>query len=446
MRYYASFFCDGFRYKSPRLYFVQARKLQEEEDAKREKEDAVRRRELDIKGGKKKSTYDCSSKEDKNKKKEKKFRGKEVFESSISYATLEEKRREKAKQQKGAKPKTGAGMSFNDLMKMAKTNATSSKLADDGTLVKRKEKKVVEQNDKRDREREKGGKAGKSNDRPSSSKSSKRSPCTSDDDDDERYKQKMKQKHEHINNKKSSKLKNSRREPSDSPPPSKHKQSRREPSYSPPPAKRKHVREPSDSPPPKRGLIAQTIATKKNGNIQPSGKQKKKLSGIEAQFARSGGFGSSQKKSQQKPKKRMDDDMDDELDREMRMLAKKRKAFERGGGRSGGGEDEEEFYDSEEDYDLDEESEEDDGFIDDTEAAPNVGKIIRKITGYDRRIYSDEEDDCANMESNFSQIQKEEARRWECLFVLVLCVDCRTWKFLEFSWNIITAPRKSHLR
>merc|ERR1712150_370439 len=63
------------------------------------------------------------------------------------------------------------------------------------------------------------------------------------------------------------------------------------------------------------------------------------------------------------------------------------------------------------DYDLSEDEDEDDAdFIDDSEPVANVSKYIRKITGYDRRLYDDSDEDDRRMESSYSQIEKEEAR------------------------------------
>ena len=47
----------------------------------------------------------------------------------------------------------------------------------------------------------------------------------------------------------------------------------------------------------------------------------------------------------------------------------------------------EEDIESDIEYDLSEEDESDDNFIDDSEYTADVSKHIRRITGYDRRMY-----------------------------------------------------------
>jgi len=40
----------------------------------------------------------------------------------------------------------------------------------------------------------------------------------------------------------------------------------------------------------------------------------------------------------------------------------------------------------------------------------DYSKAIRGIMGYDKRKYDDDDDDCADMEANFTSIMKEEAK------------------------------------
>ncbi|XP_065647563.1 protein SPT2 homolog isoform X2 [Hydra vulgaris] len=103
-------------------------------------------------------------------------------------------------------------------------------------------------------------------------------------------------------------------------------------------------------------------------------------------------------------------DIESEFEKEERMLARKRKLFEMR--RVTGNNDlkEADIYD-EEDYDLDEYDSEDDDFIDNSEEPGDVSHYIKKIFGYDRSRYSDtDEEDLKNMDSSYSQIEKEEAR------------------------------------
>ncbi|XP_002154269.3 protein SPT2 homolog isoform X1 [Hydra vulgaris] len=103
-------------------------------------------------------------------------------------------------------------------------------------------------------------------------------------------------------------------------------------------------------------------------------------------------------------------DIESEFEKEERILARKRKLFEMR--RVTGNNDlkEADIYD-EEDYDLDEYDSEDDDFIDNSEEPGDVSHYIKKIFGYDRSRYSDTDDeDLKNMDSSYSQIEKEEAR------------------------------------
>lgn len=66
----------------------------------------------------------------------------------------------------------------------------------------------------------------------------------------------------------------------------------------------------------------------------------------------------------------------------------------------------------EDDYDSEEEEydSEMDDFIDDGPQEGDVSGFIKEIFGYDRRRFRDEDDDCADMESNFVDQMREEAR------------------------------------
>jgi len=380
------------------------------------------------------------------------------FETSIHEERLKEKERnallskEKAKKKaKASSSNPNAGLSFTDLLKLAKNNASSARLADDGTLIVKKKEKVKSYDDENTGKKVKGEyekirdmqkkmkkedslKRPKQRDSydespPSKSKheyhksKSKHYENGNDNDYMRKEKKKMNNNGDHHKSDKFSK------ERSQNDPHSKHNSDHISSSSSKHKQDVSHSKHKSnkdtsrgkyveDSPSPKRGLIAQTISTKKNGSLskvkpqRPSGIEAQfrgvKPSGIEAQFMKINQQKSKMKKRLPMP---MKDDYEDQFQKEARELARKRKLFEMQRVTGNSNLVEEDVMSDNDYYDLsEEEDEDDDDFIDDSEPVENISKYIRKITGYDRRLYDDSDDDNRHMESSYSQIEKEELR------------------------------------
>lgn len=189
--------------------------------------------------------------------------------------------------------------------------------------------------------------------------------------------------------------------------------------------------------PPKHGLLVETISVSKNQSLRGiegkngkikhlvnkrnddrrsgiaaqsrDGKRNIEFGGIAAQNRSEGGIGAQNKGQigRSKMKKRAED-YEDEFEKEEKELAKKRKLFEMRRRTGNMNLQMDELYDYD-DYDLDEDDEDDD-FIDDTGQGGDYSRHIRQIFGYDRRRYDDSDSDLDNMESNWNQIEKEEAR------------------------------------
>lgn len=151
--------------------------------------------------------------------------------------------------------------------------------------------------------------------------------------------------------------------------------------------------------PVRRGVITQTISSTKT--MLPHRKSNKTFKQVKF------GGGIAAQNSNRRDK-RSANDIEDEFSREARLLEKKRRLFELRRIHGNSQLEEEDLYG---DYDLDEDDEDYSDFIDDSEYAGDVSKHIRSIFNYDRRRYSDsDDDDLAKMESSYSQIEKEEAR------------------------------------